>query len=303
MNISSYYGPSKRRRVGGYSSKYKSYRTVGPSGPGLMIVPPRRKYPMSVTRAASVIQRSWRSKRARLNRRTGGFLGLETKFADQTLTTIQPVVNTLTQLVIAGGDAIGAVDTGSTPSQREGARTTIKSLYFQLLVHRDAYGSTLGGNSPIPQDLDIWVYLDNQNNLGSGTTLPYSLVNVKYPNRLIETTARFKILHHERVHFEVPPLTTQMATATDTNEAAPTDNTITVATSNRYMTGNSKLVEFSISGPINLQYTTGSTTNETAVLTENCVYCIVLYRNSDNFANTAWNQMNVGGTVRTRFVG
>lgn len=139
---------------------------------------------------------------ARLNKRLGGFEGLELKFADYALDAVSVTTNTnlssgLMQPATAG--CFNAVPRGDGPNQRLGRFFRMRSLQFNLLVRRTPIDAVTG-IPPSDCIVFIAIVLDKQTN---GAPLASEDVYINpngtvftngSPIRNLEHTDRFRIL-------------------------------------------------------------------------------------------------------------
>lgn len=226
------------------------------------------------------------------NVRTGGLLGLEVKFLDapRTLTAIaSPADATGGEMdpssVITG--CLSAPAQGDGPSNRDGNRIAMKSIYITGLISIAGQSALAALNAEVFPTVFLALVLDTQTNAAqlnsedvftnpnaSGDTAAQPLRNMSFTNR-------FKVLKTLTI-----PGSRFFAVAS--NNAAAT----TISTTGCHL-------PFSLSknlGGLKVQFTTGSTTADVAGVIDNSLHLIAYCSSTASNPTIAYNS-------RLRFVG
>ncbi len=174
---------------------------------GTFVAPPGPR--STVRRRRRRVRRRPRTRRRKANPRTGGFLGVELKFYDQTLVNNALATNTDGSGIEEDPSAtllLNTVTQGDGESQRDGRRMTMKSIFVSGVV------STPGvADQTAPEEqthIAIWLVLDKQTN---GATITSENVFVNKSGgafggtslmRNLQFTSRYRIL--DKVEFTLP---------------------------------------------------------------------------------------------------
>ncbi len=143
-------------------------------------------------RAATGIQRYY-TKRVR-NGRTGGFLGIETKFKDSTYPpTAIAVTITGAEADPATLDSLSAIAQGDGETQRDGRKCTLTSLHMRGQV---TLSLTAGSALTASREARVVVVWDTQTNGAqlNAEDVILAATNVEHGFRNLQFTKRFKIL-------------------------------------------------------------------------------------------------------------
>lgn len=243
-------------------------------------------YPLGRPRTTG---RSYRSRSVALrNARTGGLLGIETKFLDVVATStalVAPADASSGEIQPTSGctGCLSAPAQGDSSSQREGKKIVIKSCLMQGTV---AFGPQSGQSTA---DTCAYVFLalvqDMQTN---GATIVSEQVfanpsgsasTASNPFRNMSNTSRFKVLRTKTIKLEMPPL------ANDTG-----------ATGGLVQQGSQIPFTMSWKGIMPVNFTTSSTTADVANVVDNSIHLIAYTTNTSLAPSVVYQN-------RIRFVG
>lgn len=133
-------------------------------------------------------------RRVAANRRTGGYTGIELKFRDNLLTLENFTTAWATKNPTAP-NCLGAVDTGTGESNRQGRKCFIHGLYIKGTVDLEA---AEGATAPyVDEFARICLVLDTQTNgaeLTATDVMESPATDALFAFRKLENTARFKVL-------------------------------------------------------------------------------------------------------------
>lgn len=226
-----------------------------------------------------------RNRIALMNQRTGGLLGIELKFLDTTMT--QQALTAPTNA--SGGEypptsgctgCFTAPAQGDGPSNREGNKIVVKSLYLQGQINCAAQANqTATDVSPV---VFVALVLDTQCN-GVGLNSEDVFVNTSGAalqatqlNRNMSYTSRFKVLKMWKKQLRIP--------------------TISYDGTNMEQMGFTTPFVLKWKGNLPVTFTTGSTTADIANVTNNAIQLVAFTSSTDLTPGLNYN-------CRVRFVG
>lgn len=142
---------------------------------------------------------------ARRNARTGGFMGLETKFIDYSYSGAISTTITGAEADPATVDTLSAIAQGDGESNRDGRKCVLTSLHIRGDVQFDSINAAASGSTPAPDVCRVAVVWDTQSNgaqlNAEDVFLPAT--HVEHAFRNLQYTKRFKVLYDEC--FEMVP--------------------------------------------------------------------------------------------------
>lgn len=168
-------------------------------------MPAQSKYTSTAQRQKAARQRVVAAKRsyaprprmAISNYRTGGFLGIEYKFVDQTKgATLLVATNSGAEIDPATNNCLNAVPVGDTESARDGRKYTITGCHIRGVLYRqNRNGQTEGGDANF---VTLALVLDTQTNGAQAQseevfTIPSGGV-ASLPFQNLQNSQRFKVL-------------------------------------------------------------------------------------------------------------
>lgn len=211
------------------------------------------------------------------NARTGGFMGLEKKFADIE-TNNDAFSSAWATMEDPTNDSISGVAQGDGESQRDGRKYAIHSIHIRYRIHVAASESQ---TTPLPDLFGrLCLVLDTQTNGAQLTASDVMDVG------LTDDVLAFRNLQHSTKRFRVLMDKTFMLRGNDTNEGA----------ANLFAQGaqSTPIVKFNWNFPTPLVVTCSATTGVIAAITDNSLHII-------GVANLATALLNM--QVRIRFTG
>lgn len=216
-------------------------------------------------------------RRTLVNPRTGGFLGIESKFIDYTFDDTIVTTNTSAEMDPPGAGAqttpgsISAIAQGDGESNRDGRKCTLTSVHLRGTVTQDASSGTSLNNGGIVR---LALVQDTQTNgvqLNSENVF-LTATNVELAFRNLQFSKRFKVLMSKLIVFN------KTAGAGDgTADDSP-----------------AFVVPFTFNKKVNIPVIHNGTTAVVAAITDNSLHIVA-------FASTA--AVNLKYESRVRFVG
>jgi len=217
-----------------------------------------------------------------LNVRTGGYNGLELKFIDAKYSGAIPLLTTgatALEADIGGGqDCLFCPTQGAGPSDREGRKATVKSLFMHGSVYLPVVGAVDAAKFPGP--VHIYVVLDTQTNKqqsNSEDILQGSTSVLIQPFQNLSSGKRFRILAHKVIYPRSPP--------SFTTDDLP-----------------QQVYPFTISLPkLNVETCFAENSAVIGAITDNSLHCLAFYQAPAASTLTSIPQLTYN--VRCRFVG
>uniref|UniRef100_UPI0040489AF4 capsid/nuclear shuttle family protein n=1 Tax=Aliarcobacter sp. TaxID=2321116 RepID=UPI0040489AF4 len=258
--------------------------------PYLVAPRPQRKFRRANQgmQVALPARRGRRDSFALRNMRTGGLLGIETKFLD---TSYDPAA------LAAGTDCsagehppnqgcvgcLTAPAQGDSSSERDGNKIVVKSILLQGTINIAAQAAQ--STADVAPTIMVCLVQDTQTNgaqLASENVFTNPSANATLapsPNRNMSYTARFKVLKMRKFQMPILPMT---------NDTGETGGVI--------QSGYTKHFKLSWKGLMPVTFTTGSTTADIANVTNNSVQVVA-------FCSSTGAAPQMGYNCRIRFVG
>lgn len=183
--------PAKRKRYTQYRvGVRKQQRTASGVGPS--------HYYSAVAGSSAMGAMGYGARRRRRNIRTGGFLGIENKFADSEATATN-LTTTIARVDPTSGSTqcLTAVAQGDGESQRDGRRYKMNSLHVRGMISMSA---VTGGTPQVPVIIRVAIVLDTQSNGAALTatdvfkTATTAAQNV-HAFRNLQYSQRFRVLY------------------------------------------------------------------------------------------------------------